>query len=61
MVKCPYCNIELDWDDIMDSGYTQSDEHYADIVSFCTGCRKSFRWTEYYKYDRFEELRELEE
>lgn len=58
--KCPYCNVELEYEERMDS------QNYGDYYSerwtgYCPQCNKTFNWSEIYTYSNYEELEEIKE
>lgn len=58
-MKCPNCNNKL---------FVETDDHmfydeYAreDVNGYCPNCGKNFKWTNYFKFDRFENFFEDKE
>jgi len=58
--KCPYCNVELEYEERMDSEYYG--DFYADKwTGYCPRCMRIFNWTEIYTCSKYEELEEVKE
>ena len=56
---CPHCNCDLFIDDCIDHGYDNR-KIISHWVGHCPKCGKDFTWKEVYRFDRVEELVEVE-
>ena len=55
--KCPYCNVDLECDDIYDQ--MSGGECYVDLCAgHCPQCNKEFRWERVYDCIGVEIIRE---
>jgi hypothetical protein len=55
--KCPYCNVDLECDDIYDR--MSGGECYIDLcVGHCPQCNKEFQWEEVYDRIGVDKVRE---
>ena len=55
--KCPYCNIDLEFEDV--SEQTFNINHYVDqCIGYCPQCNKVFRWEEIFERIGVKNIRE---
>ncbi len=54
---CPYCNVDLDYDEMFDETFDTSvfEAHWSGV---CPICNRHFRWKEIYHYSHIENLEE---
>lgn len=56
---CPYCDTELEYDDLVDNNYDGS-RHESIWEGHCPVCGKIFTWVEIYLFDRIANFEEEE-
>ena len=49
MPKCKYCNVELEFDNILDE-YTDASEVVIKVSGHCPKCKRNYRWIDIYVY-----------
>ena len=55
--KCPYCNIDLEFDDVSEQIF--SENRYIDLcIGHCPQCKKNFRWEETFERISVDKVRE---
>lgn len=60
--KCPYCNVELEYEEKWDYS-NECDYYYETWTGKCPHYKRKFSWNEIYTFsncDNLEEVRELE-
>ena len=60
MAKCPKCNVELDWDNVIDIELRDMDEMANICQGSCPICKKHYQYTDVYKLDHVEDMVEIE-
>lgn len=57
--NCPYCKVELDFDDHYDM-YDDGDTIICRAIGHCAKCGKHFKWEDLYTFCGFQDLEEDE-
>ena len=60
-MKCPYCNVNLEYDDCYDEDYYDKDRRYEHWFAFCPSCNKEFKVRELWEKTGDEILGEIED
>ncbi len=57
--KCPYCKVQLDYDEKIDECF-DGEYYHSTWRGNCPTCRRDFQWNEIYLFLHDEEIKELE-
>ena len=57
--NCPYCKVELDFDDHYDM-YDDGDSIIVKAIGHCPKCKKNFKWEDVFTLCGFQDLEEDE-
>lgn len=60
MPNCPKCGVELVYVDTIDTD-VYGDEVRNINVGHCPECGQTYKWTEVYEFDRFEDVEPCED
>ena len=57
-MNCPNCDAYMYAVDTLDSEY-ESNCYYDTVEGYCHKCGKTYRWVEVFKFDRIENVEEI--
>ena len=59
MIKCPDCNVELNWEDVIDTEWREPDVLANICEGSCPICKKTFQYTDIYKFSHAENIKRI--
>ena len=57
MPKCSRCDVELEYDDCIDTEL-EDGRMLNTCTGYCPRCKRTFTWTDVYEFSHYEDLRE---
>lgn len=58
-MNCPNCDAYMYAVDTLDSEFV-SNCYYDSVVGYCPKCGKTYQWVEVFKFDRVEDVEEID-